>query len=77
MNDTQENLSGADTEYEQEFTRLDIMYGQGKLDSEYSQYIMNNCKGERLICNGDMLVDAIESQYLYNEFIESMIGDIG
>ena len=39
-------------------------------DSEdYANYIMENCKGDRVICNGDMLLDAIEDGYLFDEFL--------
>jgi len=38
----------------------------------YSEYIINNCHGDRLICNGDTLVEAIEDQYLWEEFLDSI-----
>ena len=34
----------------------------------YAQYIMENCQGERGIGNGDMLIEAMESGYHYEEF---------
>jgi hypothetical protein len=39
---------------------------------EYAEYIMNNCGGDRIICNGDTLTDAMEQQYLLDEFVESL-----
>lgn len=39
---------------------------------EYANYIMDNCGGERLICNGDTLLNAMEDNYLYEEFIDYM-----
>lgn len=39
---------------------------------EYGEYIMNNCHGERVIGNGDALIEAMESQYLWEEFLESI-----
>lgn len=38
------------------------------LQDKYAEYIMENCHGERIIGNGDMLIDAMESGYLYEEF---------
>lgn len=35
---------------------------------EYSDFIMNNCNGDRIICNGDTLIKALEDFYLYDEF---------
>lgn len=34
----------------------------------YMDYIMENCHGERIICNGDMLIEAAEDFFLYEEF---------
>ena len=39
---------------------------------EYAEYIMNNCGGERIICNGDTLLQAQEDGYLFVEFLESL-----
>lgn len=39
---------------------------------EYGEYIMNNCHGERVIGNGDALIEAMEKQYLWEEFLESI-----
>ncbi len=39
--------------------------------SEYAEYIMDNCHGERVICNGDTLIQAQEDFYLWEEFLES------
>jgi hypothetical protein len=35
---------------------------------EYAQYIMEFGSGERLICNGDTLLCAMEDGYLFEEF---------
>lgn len=45
------------------------------LDVEYAEYIMNNCHGDRVIGNGDMLIQAMEDFYLYEDFRDSMIAD--
>lgn len=34
---------------------------------EYAEFIMAN--GDRLICNGDMLTEAMEDGYLFDEFL--------
>lgn len=38
------------------------------LQDTYATYILENCQGERSIGNGDMLIEAMESGYLYEEF---------
>jgi hypothetical protein len=40
-------------------------------EEQYADYIMANCAGDRLICNGDDLLKAVEEGYLYEEFINS------
>jgi hypothetical protein len=40
--------------------------------NEYGEYIMNNCHGERVIGNGDALIEAMEEQYLWEEFLDSI-----
>ena len=37
---------------------------------EYMEFIMTN--GERMICDGDMLLDAAEDGYLFEEFLASI-----
>lgn len=44
-----------------------------EFDDEYSEYIMNNCHGERIICNGDTLIQAMEDGYLYEAFKETKV----
>lgn len=39
----------------------------------YMEYIMENCDGSRVICNGDTLLLAAEDGYLYEEFRDSYI----
>lgn len=43
------------------------------LDDEYAEYILENCHGERVIGNGDALVQAMEQGYLYEAFQESRV----
>lgn len=47
-------------------------FEDGKLDDQYAEYIMNNCHGERIICNGDTLIVAMEQGYLADAFLESI-----
>lgn len=56
-----------DKELDSIFDRL--MY-DGKLDEMYSEYIMEHCRGDRLICNGDTLITAMEDGYLLDDFRE-------
>jgi hypothetical protein len=49
----------------------DILLDQLASSSEYGEYIMNNCHGERAIGNGDALIAAMEDYYLWNEFLAS------
>ncbi len=34
----------------------------------HMEYIMENCHGERIICDGDTLIEAAEEGYLYEDF---------
>jgi len=45
----------------------------GELDYEYAEYIEEHCHGDRIICNGDTLIRAMEDGYLWEDFRESMI----
>lgn len=47
-----------------------------KYSDEYAQYIMNNCSGERVICNGDTLLEAMEQGYLFDEFLRSNMAQL-
>ena len=38
----------------------------------YAEYIMKHCGGDRMICNGDTLIQAQEDGYLWDEFLESL-----
>jgi hypothetical protein len=45
----------------------DLSYSQ-----EYAEYIVENSAGDRLICNGDTLLEAQEDGYLWESFLDSM-----
>ena len=44
----------------------DLMYS-----NEYAEFIMEHGKGDRVICNGHLLLEAMEDGYLFDEFLES------
>ena len=52
---------------------FDRYFEEADLFHEYMEYIMVNCHGDRMICNGDMLVVAAEEGYLYEAFREDWI----
>jgi hypothetical protein len=56
---------------EQEFEDAFDAY---ELDDDYSEFIqLNYDPEERMICNGNDLIDAMESEYLLEEFKNSMV----
>ena len=38
----------------------------------YAEYIMEFSKGDRSICNGNTLLEAMEEGYLFDEFLKSL-----
>lgn len=56
------------------------MFSEKELDdlqysSEYADYIMEHSSGDRIICNGDMLIEAMEDGYLWEDFLGSLKND--
>jgi len=47
-------------------TDEDLTYSE-----QYADYILANCGGDRIICNGDTLLEAMEENYLFDEFVKS------
>ena len=47
--------------------REDLQYS-----AEYADFIMSNGSGDRVICNGDTLLEAQEDGYLFDEFLSSL-----
>jgi hypothetical protein len=47
-------------------------FEQGLLDDSYADFIMDHGKGDRVICSGDTLLDAMEDGYLIEEFLKSI-----
>jgi hypothetical protein len=43
------------------------------LEKEYAEFIFERAKGERIITNSDVLTRTMESLYLVDEFIESIV----
>lgn len=39
---------------------------------QYADYIMEHSQGDRMICNGDTLLQAMEDGYLFEDFVESL-----
>lgn len=52
---------------------FEAAFDDDRLYTEYAEFIMENCHGDRPIGNGDMLIDAMEEHYLYDAFQESMM----
>lgn len=53
--------------------QFDELFEEADLFHEYMTYIMENCHGDRVIGNGDMLIEAAESFYLFEEFRDNWI----
>jgi hypothetical protein len=51
-------LEQFDNQYDEDYNLQDL----------HMQYIMENCHGDRMIGNGDMLIEALEDGYLYEDF---------
>lgn len=48
-------------------------FNDGLLDDLYAEYIYNNSAGDRIIGNGDMLIEAMEEGYLYDSFMSHIL----
>lgn len=44
--------------------------------NDYADFIMNHYMGDRIICNGDTLLDAMEDGYLFEDFLIEKFGEI-
>jgi hypothetical protein len=65
-----ENMMLKEMTYEEFDNLYDTDYS---LQDLHMEYIMENCHGERVIGNGDALIEAVEEGYLYEAFRESYI----
>lgn len=52
---------------------FDAAFDNLELDDQYSEYIMEHCHGDRIICNGDTLIRAMEDGYLFEAFRDSLV----
>jgi len=52
---------------------IEEQFEQGDFDSEYAEYIIAHSCGDRVICNGNTLIIAMEDGYLREEFINHLI----
>lgn len=43
--------------------------------AQYADYIMAHSAGDRVICNSDTLLEAMEDGYLFDEFLVSIGAD--
>jgi hypothetical protein len=54
-------------------SEFEMMFNNMELDSAYADFIMEHCAGDRVICNGDTLVEAMEDMYLFEDFADTMV----
>lgn len=50
--------------------KIESDVSDGMYDAEYADFIMERSKGERIISNGDMLIDAMESGDYFESFCD-------
>jgi len=50
-----------------------IFWDNSYFQDLYMEYIMEKCHGDRIIANGDMLIEAAEEGYLYEDFRREML----
>jgi hypothetical protein len=58
---------------------LTIPEGYGEdmdLEDQYADFIMRYDGGDRIICDGDMLLDAMDEGYLIDEFITAKFNNL-
>jgi len=49
-------------------------FDAGLLEDEYAEYLMVDCAGDLVVCNGDMLLEAMESHMFLDGFLNSLLG---
>ena len=52
---------------------FEVAFDDGDLDEQYAEYIMEHAGGDRVICNGDTLLEAMEAFYLFEDFKDSLV----
>jgi hypothetical protein len=58
------------------YRQFELAFENNLLDDQYAEFIMTHNNGDRIICNGDTLIAAIESEYLFDEFVSFMTNDV-
>lgn len=51
---------------------FDSRMSSNDLDDKYAEYLMAHAAPDRLICNGDQLVKAMEDGFMADQFKESL-----
>lgn len=54
-------------------TEFDRAFDNYELEDKYADYIMEHAPGDRVICNGDTLLAAMEDGYLLDGFKDSLV----
>jgi hypothetical protein len=56
------------------YEQFDELYNDDcDLQDKHMMYIIENCHGQRVICNGDTLIEALEDGFLYEDFREDWL----
>lgn len=50
-----------------------VSFDAGLLEDQYAQYLMIDCAGDIAIGNGDMLLEAMESEIFLDGFLNSLL----
>ena len=50
--------------------KLEYEVSEGDYDAEYADFIMEHSAGERIVCNGDTLIAAMESGDYFDRFCD-------
>ena len=50
--------------------QIEDKVSNGDYDAEYAAFIIEKSAGERIICNGDTLIAAMESGYYFDRFCD-------
>lgn len=53
--------------------QIEKALADGWSDDLYADYIMEHAPGDRIIANGDMLIEAMEDGYLFEDFADEML----
>ncbi len=45
---------------------------EGEMDTAYAEYIMGNAPADTMCCNGDQLLELMESGFMMEEFVDHL-----